>query len=189
MSRDGSSTSCSAERRALLAALALLALPGCGFRPLYADAPRGAPADTASGDLAGTRVSLIADREGQLLRRALVQRLGSDRGAPARYTLTVTLEVRRDQVAIQQDQTETRNRITAIASYEVRAIGGPDTEPVARGRVFAVDAFNVGRNQFFAAQLSGEAAIERIVERLADDIAGQLAATYARRRAAVARAT
>jgi LPS-assembly lipoprotein len=190
MSRDGSSTSFSAERRALLAALPLLAaLGGCGFRPIYAESAPGAAADTPAGDLAATRVGLIADREGQLLRRALVRRLGSDRGAPARYSLAVTLELRRDQVAIRQDQTETRNRITAIATYELRPLTPPDAEPVARGRVMAVDAFNVGRNQFFAAQLSGEAALERIADLLASDIAGQLAATFARRRAVTARAS
>ena len=187
MSRDGSSTSFSAERRALLAALPLLAaLGGCGFRPIYAESAPGAAADSAAGDLAATRVALIADREGQLLRRALVQRLGSDRGAPARYSLVVTLEIRRNQAAIRQDQTEARNRISATATYELTALDRPGSEPIARGRVLAVDAFNVGRNQFFAAQLSGEAAIERLAERLASDIAGQLAAAYARRRAAMA---
>lgn len=187
MSRAASSTSCSAERRALLASLAPLALAACGFRPLYGEAPQGAAAESASGDLAATRVALIADREGVLLRRALVRRLGSDRGAPARYSLVVRLEIRRDQLAVQQDQTETRNRVTGAARYELSPVGGG--EPIARGQAFAVDAFNVGRNQFFAAQLSGEAAVERIVERLADDITGQLAALYARRRAALAHAT
>lgn len=186
MSRDGSSTSFSAERRALLAALTPLALGACGFRPIYADAPPGATAESTSGDLAATRVALIADREGQLLRRALIQRLGSDRGAAARYSLAVTLELRREQVAVRQDQTETRNRITAIATYELTSLTAPEAEPIARGRVLAVDAFNVGRNQFFAAQLSGEAALERLSQRLAEDIAGQLASTYARRRAATA---
>jgi LPS-assembly lipoprotein len=186
MSRDGSSTSCSAERRALLRALPLALLAGCGFRPLYADAPPGAQAETASGDLAATRVALIADREGQLLRRALVQRLGSDRGVAARYSLVVTLQLRREQVAVRQDQTETRNRITAIATYELTSLTATEAQPIARGRVLAVDAFNVGRNQFFAAQLSGEAALERLTQRLAEDLAGQLASVYARRRAAVA---
>ena len=190
MFRDGWSTSCSAERRRgrrkALAALPLFALSACGFRPINADSPAGAAAESTAGDLAATRVAPIADREGQLLRRALIQRLGSGRGAPARYSLAVTLEIRREQVAIQRDQTETRNRISATATYELTALDRPGAEPIARGRAVAVDAFNVGRNQFFAAQLSGEAALERIAERLASDITGQLAGAYARRRAAMA---
>jgi len=192
MSRDGWSISWSAERRLLgRAALCALALPlvaACGFRPLYADAGPGRAADTASGDLAATRVALIADREGQLLRRALQQKLGSDRGAPARYELSVVLDVRREQAAVRPDQTETRNRISATARYILRPLAPPG-EPLTQGRVLAVDAFNVGRDQFFAAQLSGEAAIERITQRLAEDITGQLAAFYARARAQTARRT
>jgi LPS-assembly lipoprotein len=175
-------------RRRLLAALPLLALGGCGFRPIYADAPRGRAAPTASGDLAATRVALIADREGVLLRRALVDRLGSDRGAPALYRLTVQLVVRRDQVAIRRDQTETRNRVSATAEYVLLPLSPPG-DPLLRGRVSASDAFNIGQDQFFAAQLSGEATMQRLVERLAEDISGQLAAFYAQRRAAAARTT
>ncbi len=175
-------------RRRGLIALALLPLGACGFRPLYGDAPAGQAANTASGDLAATRVNLIADREGQLIRRALVQRLGSDRGAPAQYQLSVRVTIRRDQVAVQQDQTETRNRVTAVAEFVLQPVAPPDAI-VTSGRAIAVDAFNVGTDQYFAAQLSGEAAMQRIAERLAEDISGQLAAFYARRRQATARAS
>lgn len=192
MSRAGSSTSSSPERgaarRRVLAALPLLAAAGCGFRPLYADAPPGRASATASGDLAATRVALIADREGVLLRRALVERLGSDRGVPALYELTVRLTIRRDQVGVRQDQTETRSRVIATAEYLLTPLSPPG-EPLTRGRAVATDAFNVGQDQFFAAQLSGEAAVQRLAERLAEDISGQLAAFHARRRAAAARAT
>ncbi|WP_291299114.1 hypothetical protein [Elioraea sp.] len=173
------------RRRALLLAPPLLTVGACGFRPLYGEAPQGAAASTASGDLAATRVALIADREGQLLRQALVQNLGSDRGAPALYELLVRVQVRREQLAVQQDQTETRNRVSAVAEFVLRPLTPPG-DPVTRGRALAVDAFNVGTDQYFAAQLSGEAAVRRLTERLAQDITGQLAAFYARRRATTA---
>jgi LPS-assembly lipoprotein len=176
------------RRRRVLAALPLLAIGACGFRPVHGEAPLGRAAPTASGDLAATRVGLIADREGVLLRRALVERLGSSSGAPALYQLTVQLVVRRDQLGIRQDQTETRSRVVATARYVLTPLSPPG-EPLTRGSVFASDSFNVGQDQFFAAQLSGEAAMQRLAERLAEDISGQLAAFYARRRAAAARAT
>jgi len=192
MSRAGSSTSswpeARARRRRLLAALPLLALGACGFRPIHGDAPLGRAAPTASGDLAATRVALIADREGVLLRRALVERLGSGGGAPALYQLSVQLVVRRDQLAVRQDQTETRSRVVATAEYVLTPLSPPG-DPLVRGRVAATDSFNVGQDQFFAAQLSSEAAMQRLAERLAEDISGQLAAFYARRRASAARAT
>lgn len=175
------------QRRGFVA-LALLPLGACGFRPLYGEAPSGRPGNSTSGDLAATRVNLIADREGQLLRRALVQRLGSDRGAPAQYQLSVRVTIRRDQVAVQQDQTETRSRVTATAEYVLQPLSPPGT-PIKSGQALAADAFNVGTDQYFAAQLSGEAAMQRIADRLAEDITGQLAAFYAQRRQATARAS
>ncbi|MCU0987483.1 MAG: LPS assembly lipoprotein LptE [Acetobacteraceae bacterium] len=176
------------RRRALFRVAPLLALGACGFRPVHGDAPLGRGGPNASGDLAATRVALIADREGVLLRRALVERLGSNTGVPALYQLSVQLAVRRDQVGVRQDQTETRSRVVATAEYVLTPLSPPG-DPLVRGRVSAADAFNVGQDQFFAAQLSGEAAMQRLAERLAEDISGQLAAFYARRRAAAARAT
>ena len=69
-------------RRALLrgaAGLLTLGVGGCGFRPIHGGG--AAAGDAAVGaDLAATRVPVIPERFGQLLRRGLQERLSM--GAP-----------------------------------------------------------------------------------------------------------
>lgn len=178
MSRARSSTSCS-RRAGLLGALGLLG--GCGFRPIYAEGvPAAAGGDIAS-DLAATRVALIPDRQGQMLREALNQRLGNRSGAPARQELRVAISITRQAVGIRQDETASRLRASAVAAYILAPL--PAGEPLTTGRSYAVDAFNIVNNQYFASQLSGEQVDRRLAERLAEDIVTQLAAFYARRAA------
>lgn len=174
MSRARSSTSCS--RRAVLAALTVA---GCGFRPIYAD--RAAGERSVAAELAATRVALIPDRQGQLLRAALNRRLRNGTAAPARTELRVALSLTRQGVGIRGDDTAARIRVAAVADYALVPLAGG--EAITRGRAFAVDAFNVAPNEYFASQLSGEAAEQRLAERLADDIVAQLAAFHARRTA------
>lgn len=173
MSRARSSIWCS--RRAALLAL----VGGCGFRPIYADGPAGHGGVAA--ELAATRVALIPERTGQLLRAALNQRLRNGAGAPAQNELRVAVSLTRQGVGVRGDDTASRVRVSAVANYTLTSLGS--REPLVTGRAFAADAFNVMSNEYFASQLSGEAADERLTERLADDIVAQLAAFYARRAA------
>jgi LPS-assembly lipoprotein len=178
MSRARSSISCS--RRAVLLAL----LGGCGFRPIYADGPAGsAGRGSVASELAATRVALIPERMGQLLRAALNQRLRNGGGVPAQNELRVAVSLTRQGVGVRGDDTASRVRVSAVANYALTALGA--REPLVTGRAFAADAFNVMSNEYFASQLSGEAAEARLTERLADDIVAQLAAFYARRAARI----
>lgn len=163
----------------LLAPLGLLA--GCGFRPIYAEGVRPAAGGDIAADLAATRVALIPDRQGQMLREALNQRLGNRAGTPARHELRVAISITRQAVGVRQDETASRLRSAAVASYILAPL--PSGEPLATGRSYAVDAFNIVTNQYFASQLSGEQVDRRLAERLAEDIVAQLAAFYARRAA------
>lgn len=169
------------KRRALLIApLALLG--GCGFRPIYADGPvaSGGHGNVAA-ELAATRVALIPERMGQLLRAALNQRLRNGSGPSAQNELRVAVSVTHQGVGVRGDDTASRVRVSAVAQYALTSLRS--NEPLVTGRTFAADAFNVMSNEYFASQLSGEAANQRLTERLADDIVAQLAAFYARRAA------
>lgn len=157
--------------------LAALVVPSCGFRPLYDDRPLAGGLSTGQA-LAATRVATIPDRQGQILRNALVQRLGNGPGTPARHELRVALAIRREFLGVRRDETASRQRVNATADFTLRPL--PTGEPLFAGRAHAVDAFNIVRNEFFAAQLSGEAAEARVAERLAEDIVAQLAAYFAR---------
>ena len=68
---------------------ASLGVAACGFEPLYG----GAQGQRTVAELAGVRVGEIADRSGQELRNALVDRFGTDVPAavPRRYRLDVSV--------------------------------------------------------------------------------------------------
>ena len=153
-------------RRALLG---VLLLSGCGFRPLYGPRPQGA----ATASLAAIRVGLIAERHGQLLRRALEDRLRSGT-AVARYDLRVGLSYGVEVQGFARDGTPSRVRYTASANWYLFDVGAPP-RLLANGVERAFDAYNVPENQFFAADTAREATERRLVEQLAEDVVQRLA--------------
>ncbi|WP_135467838.1 LPS assembly lipoprotein LptE [Crenalkalicoccus roseus] len=179
MSRAASSTSSSDRRprRALLGAAGLLALGGCGFRPLYgpAAAPEG-PAELRA-ELAAVRVAPIGDRFGQLLRRDLQRRFeGSAPGTQARYLLTVGVGFDTEILGYRRDGTISRVRSIAIGNWTLATLSVPP-QPVGRSAmpVRVMDAFNVPDLQFFAADTARDAMEQRLVGMLAHEIANGVA--------------
>jgi LPS-assembly lipoprotein len=156
------------SRRALLL---LPVLAGCGFRPLHAPRDPG-----AARGLEGIRVGLIPERNGQLMRRQLEQRLGQG-GARMRYDLSVGLAYGVELQGFAQDGTPSRVRITATANWFLFDTASPP-RLVANGTTRAFDAYNVPENQFFSADISRDAAERRLLEQLADDIVLRLALLF-----------
>lgn len=179
MSRAASSTSSSEttarkpSRRALAAfcAAGALSLAGCGFSPVYG--PQGQAAlssDPAVRQvLASTQVALIPERSGQMLRRALQERLGGAGQAAPTQELRVGLQFGAEPEGFRRDGTPTRLRYNATASW-LLVSQGPPPVTLAQGTERAFDSFNIPDNQFFAADASRDATIRRLVEQLADDI-------------------
>lgn len=169
-------------RRALLrGAAGLLALGGggCGFRPLYGSAPAAAGGDASiAGEMAATRVGLIPDRFGQLLRRGLQQRLGvgAGGGQPARWELLVGPSFSTEGLGVQRDGSATRVRYVATANWTLLRL--EPREAVANGFERAIEAFNIQPNQFFAADTSRDATERRLAEALADEVAIRLAVQF-----------
>ncbi len=157
------------SRRAILA-LPALALGGCGFRPLHGPRPQGA----AAPGLQAVRVGLIPERNGQLLRRSLQDRLGRGPDAAVRYDLRVGLAYGVDLQGFARDGTPSRVRITATARWFLYDVNTPP-RLIANGTERAFDAYNVPENQFFAADTARDATERRLVEQLAEDIVQRLA--------------
>ncbi|MFT8244977.1 LPS assembly lipoprotein LptE [Roseomonas sp. BN140053] len=164
-------------RRGLLAVLAV-SVAGCGFQPLHAPGgggERSAAAGVASADLAAVRVGLIPERNGQLLRRALQQQLESGgTGTAARYSLSASLQAGVEMQGFLRSGTPTRQRITFTAPWSLSTLSVPPVV-VASGTERAFDAANIPDNQFFAADVSTEAAQQRLVQQLAADIVEKVA--------------
>jgi LPS-assembly lipoprotein len=181
--QDGGVDGGPTPRRALLRGVAgLLALGagGCGFRPLHGGGAAMAGGDPAiASDMAATRVALIPERFGQLLRRGLEQRLGAANGGravPARWELVVGPSLAAEGIGIMQDGAATRVRYIATANWTLLRLN--PRESVANGFERAIDAYNIQPNQYFAADVSREATERRLAEQLAEEMAMRVALRF-----------
>ena len=168
--------------RRLLPLLLAVALTGCGWHPVYG--PVGAAGGAAGTGLAAIDVGLIPERSGQLLREALKARFERQGVSVARqYDLAISYQISSDGVAIQRDNSTSRVRILARASWSLTA-QDPKRTQLATGISRQVDGYNVFVNQYFAADLESEAVIRRLSDAVADDITQQLAVWFDRQKPA-----
>ena len=173
------------RRRGLLASTGALALSGCGFRPLYmAEGGRAGPAAA----LAAVYVPVIPERNGQLLRQALQQRMNTaGSGAAKQYELIASEGIAAEGISIQTDSSATRVRLTGSSAWTLRLLN-PDHTVLATGTSRVLDGYNVLNQQYFAADLEAETAYRRIAETLADQIVTRVAVALRRRAAGQAKA-
>jgi len=94
---------------------ALLALSGCGLRPLYAGGSDGAVATT----LGAVAVSPIAGQSGWLIRNKLADRLRSGGSGTPAYRLDVTLDDNITSYGLRSDRAATQERRTLRARYQL----------------------------------------------------------------------
>ena len=143
---------------------------GCGFRPLYGNHSQ------VQSQLAGIDVALIPDRTGQLLRQELQRRLLGSVAGPVQYTLNVSLSLHTDIAGIlASNSVATRQRLSADAQWTLHDASNPQ-KIIAHGTANAADAENILNQQYFAADIETDAVNGRLMELLADQITGQLAA-------------
>jgi len=163
-------------RRGMLL-LALAALGGCGFRPLYA--PRG-PQDW-DPDLAAIAVTPIPDRSGQILALALREDLNPS-GAPAtkRWQLETHLSVGRTDLGIQRNATATSSEVTVTASYSVIDLASGKQVYSSSSR--AVGDFDQ-LNDAYATRVSADDAQDRALHEIADEMAMRMALFVRQQRA------
>ena len=176
----------SSGRRAVLGAgVGLLALPGCGFRPLYAPitAEDGGAADIRD-ELAAVRVGNIPERSGQLLRRDLQRRFeGARPGTQARYALQVAVTYSIEPLGYRRDGTITRLRYIANGNWTLATMAVPPRQIAASAiPARALDAFNIPDLQFFAADSARDAMEGRLAEQLAEEIYRRVALELRRER-------
>jgi LPS-assembly lipoprotein len=148
-----------------LAIVATLCLMGCGFHPLYA--PGGATNDR----IGHVFVDVIPNRNGQLLRQALQERLDGPGEEEKHYVLSVSY------IGIQSDNVSTRTRISGSADWVLRK-PGLFGEKVASGTARSLDGTNSIAGQFFYGDLQGEAIDRRIGDSVAEQIVQQIAAYF-----------
>ena len=185
MSRDESSISWS--RRGLLGGS--LGLAGCGFRPLYAPltAADGSEEDLRT-ELAAVRIGPLYERSGQLLRRSLQRRLEDTiPGTPARYLLNVGVDLGSEILGYRRDGTITRMRYVVSGNWNLSTLATPPQRIAGSAIPYrTLDAFNIPDLQFFAADSARDAATERLMDALSDEITRQVAMELRRRKESLA---
>jgi LPS-assembly lipoprotein len=163
------------------AAAAVLALSGCGYRPVYGEQSAAVAGDGARSNLGSVKILGIAERRGQMLRNYLLDRM-TPRGEPAtpRYILSVTTSEGRRITSTRPDGTGTRADLVIAARYTLR--DATSDLVVFSERSESVATYNLLTARY-ASVSSEDEARRRAVELIADQIALQVALFLNRRHA------
>ncbi|MGA3004735.1 MAG: hypothetical protein ABSE20_23760 [Acetobacteraceae bacterium] len=146
-------------------------LAGCGFHPVYM--PSGNDPGAAAG-LAEIDVKPIYERPGQILREALLGRMGIEPGTPRKFDLDVKFWITGEAQGILDFTQPTRIRLVANANWALYSHDHPPTK-LAEGADSLVDGFDIFDAQYFAQDLANEAVQRRLAEAMADRITLRLA--------------
>lgn len=147
---------------------AMLLLPGCGLRPLYAGGGNGKVAQA----LGSVDVAPIPGRAGWLVRSALADRLGPGATGPTRYRLEVELDDQITGFGVRADNAVTRERRTLRARYRL-VDAGPGT--VLLDATAGSDAGIDVVSSEYATIAAEQTALERLSTEIADQIVTRLA--------------
>ena len=144
--------------------VALGAMNGCGFRPLYG---RSGGVDL-SDTLASVEIGPIKDRVGQQIRNALLDGL-APRGpmADQQYRLNVEANEGIASLAVQKSADATRADLTLSANYQLYDL--KTGQQLYQGTSRAISSFNI-LNSEFATLMAEKGARDRAVKQLSDDI-------------------
>ena len=157
-------------RSAVLALL--IALTGCGLRPLYGGGASGPVAQA----LQSVAVAPIEGRAGWLVRTALEDRLGGPADSP-RYRLEVELDDDITGFGIRSDDAVTRERRTLRARYRlVDASLGTVLLDATAGSDAGIDVVS----SEYATVAAEQTALERLSKEIADQIVARVALYAAR---------
>ncbi len=160
--------------RVALIALALVALAGCGFRPMYA------PATTGGGALIGAvSIAEVPGKSGHAFRTELTRLLDAERntaGEPRRLDVTVSELV--SALGLRVDESATRADLILTGVYKFYDVGGAE---LVNGRAVATVSYDIPISAFGAAAAQDDAR-ERAGVLLADKIRTDLALRLTRLR-------
>ncbi|MCB9958725.1 MAG: hypothetical protein H6843_09000 [Rhodospirillaceae bacterium] len=150
---------------------AALALAACGYQPLYGTSGDGGTDVVA--EMARVSVDVIADRQGQILRRLLTERI-TPRGRPAdpRWRLETQLVQSTERIGITETDVATRANITLAATY--RLIDLADGSVAFQDGTSSITGFDILSDEY-ATEVSRDSARDAALDQIAEDISRRLA--------------
>lgn len=158
----------------ILLTIAVLALAGCGYRPMYGST---ATSPGVAGSLAAISIPEAADRPGQLIRNELISSMQVGKGEEPKYLLNLTTTVADNGVIQKAQPAVTRQAILITSTFELvdRSTG----KVVTKGTTFARVPYDVIRQPFADLQAQKDAT-ERAAREVGADIRTRLAAYFAK---------
>lgn len=159
-------------RRFALAGLLLL-LSACGLHSLYG----GGTDSPVSGLLRSVQVGPIPGQQGWLVRTKLVDRLGENGSAEARYRLDVTLDDNITSYGLRADRAATQERRTLRARYQLVDLSN---NMVVLDETAGSDASVDVVSSEYATVAAEQTALENLSGIVADQIVARLAIYAAR---------
>lgn len=154
--------------------LLVLAVAGCGFRPMYGTTGSGG---RVADEFSAIKVDPVANRTGQQLRNHLLDLL-TPRGAPAKplYVLKVTLREKKSEVAVKSTGLATRANVRVNAKFALFDITSGDL--LTDGSAQAFSSYNLTDSEF--SNLTAETdTLSRATLIIASDIRSRLGAYFA----------
>lgn len=151
------------------APLALFALlPACALQPLYGSGENSAVVQA----LRSVEVAPIDGKAGWLMRNALNDRLGRERGEQAAYRLEVELDDQITGFGVRRDDAVTRERRTLRARYRlIETAQGTVVLDATAGSDAGIDVVS----SEYATVAAENSALERLSQILADQIVARVA--------------
>jgi LPS-assembly lipoprotein len=154
--------------RAVTLAVAILALSGCGLRPLYG----GGSGSAVSSTLRSITVAPIPGQSGWLMRNKLAQRLGESGSGTADYRLDVTLDDNITSYGLRSDQAATQERRTLRARFQLVDVrNGMVVLDATAGSDAGIDIVS----SEYATVAAEQTALENLTDIVADQIVARLA--------------
>jgi LPS-assembly lipoprotein len=160
--------------RVLLIAVALAALVGCGFKPMYA--PTGGDAT-----IGAVTVPEISGKSGHAFRTELTRLLGAERGSATSRRLEVALTETIGSLGLRVDESATRADLTLTADYVLFDASGVE---LFRGVVSQIASYDIPTSAFGEVSAQNDAR-ERAAAMLAERMRAELALRLSRPRAAL----
>lgn len=164
-------------RRTLVILMLALALPGCGFQPMYG-AKATVGGESVTQKMATIDIRPIPDRLGQVVRNQLVDAI-APLGKPDRpvYELGLLVGEEREDVGLRQNAAATRANYRMSAKFELREIA--TDKVVLTGTTWAETAFDIVQ-QDYPTVIAQQDAQKRLAVELAEEIKTRIAVFFAR---------
>jgi LPS-assembly lipoprotein len=159
--------------------LASIVLGACGFSPMYGNLNTNART-AVEAKLAQIDIARIPEREGQILRNKLVERLyGGTNKTIRTYTLHVApIREKRTELDITEDADTTRAQLRLSTTMRLKRAGKEET--MLTRDITATTSFNVLASQF-TTRVSEQNARQNAIQTLAERIERQLALYFQRK--------